>query len=98
MTGYVRTNLHRMDYPRYREEGWQIGSGHIEAGCKTVVNQRLKQSGCAGAVTGLTPCATSGRCTKAKPVNGMPSGNDPSTNNPAIYQQKRRSPSLLSGH
>src|SRR5512144_790591 len=34
-----------MDYPRYLKEGWQIGSGHIEAACKTVVNQRLKQSG-----------------------------------------------------
>jgi hypothetical protein len=45
VSGYVRTNLHRMDYPRYRREGWQIGSGHIEAACKTVVNQRLKQSG-----------------------------------------------------
>lgn len=45
VTGYVRNNLHRMDYPRYRNEGWQIGSGHIEAACKTVVNQRLKHSG-----------------------------------------------------
>jgi hypothetical protein len=45
VSGYVRNNLHRMDYPRYREAGWQIGSGHIEAACKTVVNQRLKQSG-----------------------------------------------------
>jgi hypothetical protein len=45
VTGYVRNNLHRMDYPHYREQGWQIGSGHIEAACKTVVNQRLKQSG-----------------------------------------------------
>jgi hypothetical protein len=45
VTGYVRKNVHRMDYPRYREAGWQIGSGHIEAACKTVVNQRLKQSG-----------------------------------------------------
>jgi len=45
VTGYVRNNLHRMDYPRYLAEGWQIGSGHIEAACKTVVNQRLKQSG-----------------------------------------------------
>lgn len=44
-TGYIRNNLHRMDYPRYRAEGWQIGSGHIEAACKTVVNQRLNQSG-----------------------------------------------------
>lgn len=45
VTGYVRNNLHRMDYPHYRGQGWQIGSGHIEAACKTVVNQRLKQSG-----------------------------------------------------
>jgi hypothetical protein len=45
VTGYVRNNLHRMDYPHYRAQGWQIGSGHIEAACKTVVNQRLKQSG-----------------------------------------------------
>jgi hypothetical protein len=45
VTGYVRNNLHRMDYPRYQAEGWQIGSGHIEAACRTVVNQRLKQSG-----------------------------------------------------
>ncbi len=45
VTGYIRNNLHRMDYPRYQAEGWQIGSGHIEAACKTVVNQRLKQSG-----------------------------------------------------
>jgi hypothetical protein len=45
VTGYIRNNLHRMDYPRYREAGWQIGSGHIEAACKTVVNQRLKLSG-----------------------------------------------------
>jgi len=55
VTGYLRNNLHRMDYPRYRKEGWQIGSGHIEAACKTVVNQRLKQSGmrwgCDGADT-----------------------------------------------
>ena len=45
VTGHIRNNLHRMDYPRYRAEGWQIGSGHIEAACKTVVNQRLNQSG-----------------------------------------------------
>jgi hypothetical protein len=42
MTGYVRNNLHRMDYPRYLEERWQIGSGHIEAACKTVINSRTR--------------------------------------------------------
>jgi hypothetical protein len=43
--GYVRNNVHRMDYPRYQAEGWLIGSGHVEAACKAVVGQRLKGSG-----------------------------------------------------
>ena len=42
---YVENNVHRMDYPRYRANGWLIGSGHIEAACKTVVGQRLKGAG-----------------------------------------------------
>jgi hypothetical protein len=45
LTGYVRKNLHRMDYPTYVGKGWQIGSGMIESACKTVVGQRLKESG-----------------------------------------------------
>lgn len=43
--GSVRKDLHRMDYPRNREEGWRIGSGPIEAACQTVVHQRPKRSG-----------------------------------------------------
>jgi hypothetical protein len=43
--GYVRNNLHRMDYPRYRANGWLIGWGHVEAACKAVVGQRLKGGG-----------------------------------------------------
>jgi hypothetical protein len=43
--GYVRNNGHRMDYPRYRANGWLIGSGHVEAACKAVVGQRLKGNG-----------------------------------------------------
>ena len=42
---YVANNVQRMDYPRYRARGWLIGSGHIEAACKTVVGHRLKGSG-----------------------------------------------------
>lgn len=45
VTGYVRNNVHRMDYPTYRANGWLIGSGHIEAACKAVVGQRLKGNG-----------------------------------------------------
>lgn len=42
---YVRSNLHRMDYPAYAANGWQIGSGPVESACKMVVNQRLCQGG-----------------------------------------------------
>jgi hypothetical protein len=45
VVGYVRNQCHRMDYPRYRANGWLIGSGHVEAACKTVVGGRLKGSG-----------------------------------------------------
>lgn len=44
-TGYFRNHVHRMDYPRYLARGWQIGSGPVEAACKTVVAERLKCSG-----------------------------------------------------
>jgi hypothetical protein len=42
---YFANNLHRMDYPEYQAEGWQIGSGVVESACKTVVGQRLKGAG-----------------------------------------------------
>jgi hypothetical protein len=34
-----------MDYPRYRANGWLIGSGHMESACKGVVGLRLKGAG-----------------------------------------------------
>lgn len=43
--GYIRNNLHRMDYPTYESHGWCIGSGSVESACKTVVGQRLKLAG-----------------------------------------------------
>ena len=45
LLGYLRNNRHRMDYPTYVSRGWQIGSGLVEAACKTVVCERLKESG-----------------------------------------------------
>jgi hypothetical protein len=42
---YLEGNRDRMDYLRYRQQGWFIGSGVVEAGCKRVIGQRLKQSG-----------------------------------------------------
>lgn len=42
---YFENNLARMNYPEYQKMGYPIGSGVTEAGCKTVVKQRLCQSG-----------------------------------------------------
>jgi hypothetical protein len=42
---YFSNNLHRMEYPEYLAEGWQIGSGVVESACKSVVGQRLKGPG-----------------------------------------------------
>lgn len=44
LIGYFENNRHRTDYPRYRANGWDIGSGPTEAGCK-VIGERLKGSG-----------------------------------------------------
>ena len=41
LLGYLDGNVYRMDYPAYRAKGWRIGSGPVEAACKSVVNARL---------------------------------------------------------
>lgn len=43
--GYFERNQSRMLYGTYRAQGLFYGSGVIEAGCKTVIGQRCKQSG-----------------------------------------------------
>jgi hypothetical protein len=42
---YFRKNRHRMRYAEWQAEGYMIGSGVVEAACKTLVAQRLKLSG-----------------------------------------------------
>lgn len=42
---YLTNNLSRMDYPRYEKLGLPIGSGEVEAQCKTLVQARCKQAG-----------------------------------------------------
>ena len=43
--GYFVRNLTRMQYGTFRAKGYFIGSGVVEAGCKTVIGARCKQSG-----------------------------------------------------
>jgi hypothetical protein len=42
---YFITNVSRMQYGTFRKAGYFIGSGVVEAGCKTVIGSRCKQSG-----------------------------------------------------
>lgn len=42
---YFERNAARMRYPHFRSQHLFVGSGVIEAGCKTVIGSRLKQSG-----------------------------------------------------
>jgi hypothetical protein len=44
LIGFFENNRHRTDYPTYRHQGWDIGSGPTEAGCK-IIGERLKGSG-----------------------------------------------------
>jgi len=63
---YFEANKERMRYPKFRRQGLFVGSGVIEAGCKTVLG-RLKQSGMFWTVRGandiiaLRCCQLSGR-------------------------------------
>ena len=43
--GYFHENRERMRYNHFRAQGYFIGSGIVEAGCKHVVAKRFKQSG-----------------------------------------------------
>jgi len=49
---YFEENKERMRYANFREQGLFVGSGVVEAGCKTIVGQRLKQSGMEWSVPG----------------------------------------------
>jgi len=61
---YFRTNTVRMRYGHYRDLGMFIGSGHVEAGCKAVIGQRLKLSGMRWTEPGATGILTL-RCQQA---------------------------------
>jgi len=65
--GYFEKNAPQMRYAEYREKKFFVGSGVVEAGCRTVIGERLKQSGMrwsvrgANAIIALRCCILSGR-------------------------------------
>jgi hypothetical protein len=64
---YFERNAERMRYPKFRRQHLFVGSGVIEAGCKTVIGSRLKRSGMfwtvrgANAIIALRCCQLNGR-------------------------------------
>ncbi len=64
---YVTRNRHRMAYPEFRAQGLCVGSGVVEAGCKTAIAVRCKRAGMhwtvpgADAIIALRCCMLSGR-------------------------------------
>lgn len=54
---YFENNRHRMDYARFRQQGYFIGSGTVESACKQIVTQRLKCSGARWSVDGANATA-----------------------------------------
>ena len=64
---YFETNTQRMRYPKFRSQHLFVGSGVIEAGCKSVIGSRLKLSGMfwtvrsANAIIALRCCHLNGR-------------------------------------
>jgi hypothetical protein len=64
---YFERNAERMRYPKFRRQHLFVGSGVIEAGCKTVIGSRLKLSGMfwtvrgANAIIALRCCHLNGR-------------------------------------
>ena len=42
---FFRNNQHRMDYPSFLARGLPVGSGPVEAACKTLVKTRMCRSG-----------------------------------------------------
>ena len=42
---YFTNNKHRMDYARFRQQGYFIGSGTVESGGKQISGLRLKRAG-----------------------------------------------------
>jgi len=64
---YFERNAQRMRYPKFRRQHLFVGSGVIEAGCKTVIGSRCKQSGMfwtvrgANAILALRCCHLNGR-------------------------------------
>jgi hypothetical protein len=45
LCSYLETHREHLDYARFRQAGWPIGSGCMESACKWLIEQRFKGVG-----------------------------------------------------
>lgn len=60
---YFQENAQSMRYEHFRKQGFFVGSGVVEAGCRTLIGQRLKMSGMFWSVAGANAIIAS-RCSQ----------------------------------
>jgi hypothetical protein len=68
-TEYLRENANRMRYADFKSQGFFVGSGVIEAGCRTVIAQRLKKSGMFWSVAGANAIIAARCCIRSRRFN-----------------------------
>ena len=93
--GYLRNNVHRMDYPTYVANGWLIGSGAVESACKTVVGQRLKLAGMRRGEDGTDSVCHLRALFKSERGQGATSGSVASTNRHALADEQDAGPAAI---
>lgn len=59
---YFHKNRERMQYQKFKAQGLFLGSGVVEASCKSVIGKRLKQSGMRWTVPGANAIIALRRC------------------------------------
>jgi hypothetical protein len=80
---YFRTHQQRMRYAKFQKQALFIGSGVVEAGCKSLIGARLKQSGMFWTVTGAQHVLNTRCCLSSHAFN-------------AFWDLRRPAPSLAS--
>lgn len=63
---YFEENKDAMRYAEFKKQGFFLGSGVIEAGCKTVIGKRLKDSGMFWSVQGANKIIALSCCTESR--------------------------------
>ena len=60
--GYFQENAPLMRYAEFRIAGYFVGSGVVEAGCRTLIGERLKRSGMFWSLSGANAIIASRCC------------------------------------